>query len=227
MSEFDPQSLIIKDHNGDDVKLTWCPKFYDEEPPEALPPFPFQVYLTHGAIETIRDIKGFAERFACFIEWIGGVPDHLGLCPEHGGLRRVCRHHGGFREDEYGSRDFQEGAEECHYRFEVYTKPQSNVLACVAHQRKEIRYRGTNAIWPRLVSKWTTHGDGYKGRIIVIDRDDWAEAGVVLVFFDPAPYDHPSQYTYWNVAVLGDHNIVEAGRIGAQSILRERKYADE
>lgn len=62
LSEYQPQTLIIKDHDNEDVILTWCSKFYDEDPTEKVPPFPFQVYLTNAAKETIQDVKGFAER---------------------------------------------------------------------------------------------------------------------------------------------------------------------
>lgn len=60
---------------------------------------------------------------------------------------------------------------------------------------------------------------------MVIDRDDGADAGIVLAGFDPAQYDRGHSYTFWNVAQKGDHPVVEAGRVGAKSIIRERLRA--
>ena len=59
VSEYEPQTLIIKDHDRNDAILTWCPKFYDEDPVEKVPPFPYQVYLTNNAMESVTDIKKF------------------------------------------------------------------------------------------------------------------------------------------------------------------------
>ena len=103
------------------------------------------------------------------------------------------------------------GNRERYYRFEIYRKPFSNMLACVGHQRKETRHRNRNGIWPRIVSKWTTRNNGgYKGCIIVIDRDDWESEGVVLVRFDPAEYDHQRGFPQLNHAGEGDIPIVRA-----------------
>lgn len=111
---------------------------------------------------------------------------------------------------------------DCLYRFEIYSQPLSNVLACVAHQRKEVDYRNRNGIVPRLVSSWTTNDEGYKGRIIVIDRDDWLDTGPVLVHFDPVEYDQPSTFDFWNVAGEGDRDIVRATRCQPMPLLRQR-----
>lgn len=225
LSEYERQTLSIKDHDANDAILTWCSKFYDEDPVEKAPPFPFQVYLTNNAKEAVKDVKGFAERFVSYIEWIGGIPHHSGHCAEDRCSQRQCRHEPGFHEDEHGSRNLKDYASFCHYRFEIYCKPLTNILACVAHQRREVQCRNRNGVWPHMVSSWTTLGSGYKGRIIVIDRDDWAETGLVLVGFDPAQYESGQNYTFWNVAQKGDHPVVEAGRVGAKSILRERLRA--
>ena len=109
------------------------------------------------------------------------------------------------------------------YHFEIYTRPLPNILACIAHQRKEIRHRNRNGIVPRLVSSWTTrNGEGYKGRIIVIDREDWADAGITLVSFDPAEYDMPSSFPAWHTASDGDIDIVKALRYRCRTLIRDR-----
>ena len=112
---------------------------------------------------------------------------------------------------------------DCVYRFEVYTKPLPNILACVAHQRKEVRHRNRNGIVPHLVSKWTREqGDDYAGKIIVIDRGDWDSTGVVLVTFDPLKYDKtPRDYT-WNIAGEGDTDTVRAYRCTSKKLLSSR-----
>ena len=112
---------------------------------------------------------------------------------------------------------------DCCYRFEVYMKSFPNILACVAHQRDEISHRNRNGIAPALVSRWTIDGEGHGKRIIVIDQDDWAETGVVLVMFDPAVYEGTSSsFDRWRMAGEGDIDTVRASRCRAKTLLRER-----
>ena len=103
-----------------------------------------------------------------------------------------------------------------HYRFELYLTTFSNILGCCAHQRREVQHRNRNGIVPRLLSSWTMgmaeDGPSYHGRIIVIDTKDWADAGVILVSFDPAEYDRSYRFPLWYRAGSGDYDTVQAFR---------------
>lgn len=71
----------------------------------------------------------------------------------------------------------------CHFQF--YTNRFKNVLSCIAHQRTEVQYRNRNALWPRLVTSWTTEQeDDYRGFILVIDCDEWSCKGLTFVSYD-------------------------------------------
>lgn len=71
-----------------------------------------------------------------------------------------------------------------HAHFEFYSSGFNNILACTAHQRREVESRNRNAIWPRLISSWAgQRGWGYKGLILVIDRDQWESNGVIVAEF--------------------------------------------
>lgn len=76
-----------------------------------------------------------------------------------------------------------------HVRFEFYDRPFSSILACVAHQRREVLHRNRNGTYPRMLSKWCQDGDEnvHEGRIIVIDRDDCLSTGPIMVVYDPEP----------------------------------------
>lgn len=72
-----------------------------------------------------------------------------------------------------------------HAHFESYSSEFNNVLACTAHQRREVESRNRNALWPRLISSSAgQRGSGYKGFILVIDRDQWESNGVIVADFD-------------------------------------------
>ena len=110
--------------------------------------------------------------------------------------------------------EWLDGIAESRHRFDVYTRLFPNVVACIEHQRREVAHRNRNGIWPRLVPRWTTEeARGYQGRILVIDRDDWREMGVVSVNFDPAAYERPERFEGWDMAGDGDVDVVEAMRI--------------
>lgn len=101
----------------------------------------------------------------------------------------------------------------CKYHFQVYSSPGPNILSCIAHQRKEVAWRNCTRAWPRMIQKWTSRDDeGYKGFILVIDREDWARNGFVLVKFDPAAYDRPSQIEDPDTAGGGIFDLVHAVR---------------
>lgn len=73
-------------------------------------------------------------------------------------------------------------------RFEFYTKPFPSILACIAHQRREISHRNRNGVFPRLISDWSEGGGDHEGVILVVDRDDCLSSGVILVHFDAEAY---------------------------------------
>ncbi|KAK3718863.1 hypothetical protein LTR37_004779 [Vermiconidia calcicola] len=192
MSDVEAKSISIPDHEGNDVNIVWCLWPWNDDYRDQPPPFPYQVYVLDSATGVAQNSNLPAD-LARYIEQIGGISDG-----------------------------------NCHYRFEVYSRPFSSILACVAHQRKEVDHRNRNGIVPRLVSTWATpssfsnHDEGYKGRIIVIDRNDWADHGVTLVSFDPAEYDHPGRYDHWNVVGNGDHDVVQAYRVRSKMSLVAR-----
>jgi hypothetical protein len=98
----------------------------------------------------------------------------------------------------------------CH--FQIYRRTFPSILACIAHQKREILHRNRNGIIPRMVARWTQIEMGDKGHIIVIDADNWANDGILLVSFDPAEYDNPNQFAAWNAAQVGDIDVVHARR---------------
>ncbi|KAK3718312.1 hypothetical protein LTR37_005125 [Vermiconidia calcicola] len=192
MGDVEAKSISIPDHEGNDVNIVWCLWPWNHDYRDQPPPFPYQVYVLDSATGVAQN-SNLAADFARYIEKIGGISDG-----------------------------------NCHYRFEVYSRPLSSILACVAHQRKEVDRRNRNGIVPRLVSSWATTSsfsndfEGYKGRIIVIDRNDWADHGVTLVSFDPAEYDRPGQYDEWNIIGYGDHDVVQAYRFRSELSLLVR-----
>lgn len=99
-----------------------------------------------------------------------------------------------------------------HTRFELYTEKQQTLLDCVAHARKERRFRLENRIWP---SAWLPRigpaitDDGDKTFIVVIDRINWQQDGIVLVWYDPRVYELGESYVYWS-SPLGDRPLVQA-----------------
>ena len=111
----------------------------------------------------------------------------------------------------------------CRFHFQVYRRPFPNILACIAHQRREIHYRNRNGIVPRMLEEWA-EDEEYKGRILVIDRDGWEREGIVFASFDPVEHENRSQFSAWNIAAIGDFDIVKASRAkhtsAATSILR-------
>ncbi|CZT18403.1 uncharacterized protein RCC_04247 [Ramularia collo-cygni] len=92
----------------------------------------------------------------------------------------------------------------CH--FEIYRSPFPNVLACIDHQREEIKHRNSREGWSHLVENWA---DFYlcescpwnMGYILVIDRDDWTAEGALHVKFAQTSHsqaittDHAEQCT--------------------------------
>ena len=179
----DVRSKTIKDHNADNVILSWHPRGKHADR-EKVPPFPFQVYLLRSAANTASD-PDFPVNFALFVANLGGLPNA----------------------------DVQ-------YRFEVYSSAQTNVLACVEHQRQEVRWRNRNGIWPRLVPDWAEYLNnaddngqhGYQGFILVIDTDSWEREGITFVSFDPAAYAKPTEFWAWNYATHGDIDVIHAAR---------------
>ena len=99
------------------------------------------------------------------------------------------------------------------FHFQVYHRPFPNILACIAHQNREILHRNRNGIAPRMISRWTQTDNGYKGQVIVIDMNDWIDSGVLIVDFDPAENDNRGQIPEWNRAYDGDIDLVNARRI--------------
>lgn len=84
-----------------------------------------------------------------------------------------------------------------HARFEFYSKPFPNILACIAHQRREIHHRNRNAVHPRLLAPSRAGLQSYDGHILVIDRDDCLSIGAVVVEFEPAVYRRGRQSEEW------------------------------
>jgi len=175
------KSTTIKDHDGEAVTLSWCPRGRRADL-ERVPPFPFQVYVLKSAAATAADAD-FPTNFALFAENLGGLPNA-----------------------------------DTQYRFEVYSQSQPSILACVEHQRQEVKWRNRNGIWPRLVSDWaeypdpvTNHGPpGYQGFILVVDTNTWENNGIIFVSFDPAAYANPAEFWAWNFASHGDIDVVHA-----------------
>ena len=70
-----PDSMVtsIEDHNGEEVRIAWCPKPYLDEP-EQFPPFPYQVLVLDSAKECASDPE-FPSSSAKWIEKCGGISD--------------------------------------------------------------------------------------------------------------------------------------------------------
>lgn len=100
----------------------------------------------------------------------------------------------------------------CHCHFQVYMRPFPNILACIAHQRREIRYRHRNGFVPRMVSEWASGDHCYNGKIMIVDNDNWADEGVTFAQFDVTAYENRRQFPHWNVAASGDVSHVTAKR---------------
>lgn len=209
-SQYSVESLSTKDHNGDDVVVVYPIKTYEQLRRKELPPFPYQVYFTRRAKEAIENPTSFAKRFLSSFELVGGLPGsnserHDELCVNFNYFNFNCgRCHS--RDDLVCPR----------YRFEIYTKPFTNVLACITHQRREMQFRGgSRAVWPHLLNNWTACGraGGYTGRVIVIDSDDWTGKGVLLTRFDPGPHQN---------AAFTELNLSETERARFKDILRIR-----
>ena len=217
------QCRTIKDHNESNVNLVWCPKHCDNEPSNEFPPFPFQVYVVREAKSTARDLTTFAKHFACYINSTGRLPDPDKACSDGLCISSQCHICAGRGQGAFLSSDRGDGRGVAHYRFDVYATPMANILACTAHQEREISHRNRNGVHPRLVSNWTEgHWGQQRNRILVIDRDDWTEVGPVSVDYDRSPWfdfdDRPPD--------LSDEAIIlHAERIGnvnrLQRTLRE------
>lgn len=191
-SEYKATELTIKDHNGNDVRLVWCPKSRKRKDGNRIPPFPYQVYLTRNTGSAVQD-PSFPSVFASFIEWLIGKPESEPFRP----LETLISHH-----------------------VEVYSQPFTNILACIEHQRREVLHRNRNGIWPRLIDHWTTSDvDGYIGRIIVIDRDSWQEEGMVFVSFDPIAYRVPLEFDSWSY-ISGDRVSLSFTYISPSDLFR-------
>lgn len=102
------------------------------------------------------------------------------------------------------------------HRFDIYQTIQENYLACAEHQRKEVQWRNRNGVEPRLVSTWSTSGQGGdKAFILVIDSVDIVKHGISLVYFDPDEYDDPiKRRRVWHLpGNLGDFDLVRGIKV--------------
>ncbi|KAK4499974.1 hypothetical protein PRZ48_008160 [Zasmidium cellare] len=100
--------------------------------------------------------------------------------------------------------------------FEFYMGGFNNVLSCTAHQQREIESRNRNAIWPRLVANQARRPDlGYQGVILVIDRDNWYDNGIVVVTFGGSAVDGVD-----HDQLGGDETVLWAERMYAPGNLR-------
>ena len=107
---------------------------------------------------------------------------------------------------------------DCQYRLEIYQQPFANVLACVAHQRREVEWRYRNGVWPQIIRRWDTdRHTGYIGKILIIDTDRWEKEGIDFVSFDPIEYEHPEKFDGWRLAGVGDVAAVRGYRLAIGS----------
>lgn len=117
------------------------------------------------------------------------------------------------------------GRRKCRYHLEIYTEPCRNILACLAHHRKEVSHRILNNVRPRLVSEWDMDrdledGDLYESRIIVIDQDDWISNGPILVLSDRNVNDDEQLERILDGSGGGGFSHTFADRINTQSVVQ-------
>ena len=178
---FPLRSLTISDHQNNPVHIVWCA--ISEQAIEKPPTFPFQIYFTRSTGCTTRSSHLDDE---CRIERAMDVGRHLA---------RVIKWAQRDRTREVT--DFPV-IQRMSCRFEVYSQPLPNILACVEHQREEICYRNrrNQTEQPRLLQNWAMASEsGPSGRILVIDSLDWKTTGIVAVTFDPQEYSW--EYRPW------------------------------
>ena len=107
--------------------------------------------------------------------------------------------------------------ERCEYHLQVYRRPFPNILACIAHQKREVLFRNRNGISPCLIRTWSQpvgsvlrfHHGIYHGKIMIIDSTDWCNSGITFAHFDTPTYDLGE---FWKDAWSGDVDVVRASR---------------
>ena len=123
----------------------------------------------------------------------------------------------------------QAGGGEWH--LQIYHRPFPNILACIAHQRREILFRNRNGISPRMITEWMRPDRNllppyaiHTGRIMIIDSHDWSDSGITFAQFDTPYYDHRGKD--WKRALSGDVDIVQAFRCRVPRFINEQMAHD-